>query len=169
MSGGGRILNWGIMVVIFALCLSISAAPHFFKTIAPLQHLPLICLCIAVILTAGDFPLWLLFIFGLMIDSIQGGTLGSSSLLLVLILPYIQLLSRSAVRFSLPRSWLLFISFLLLYQGGQILIQYILSEGTLPSRRLVFDSVAAILLFPILFAIVLYIGNRFRRNMMTPL
>ena len=158
-------LGWIVMTLLFALCLSISAAPHFFETIAPLRFLPLICLYIILVFTAGEFPLWLLFAFGLLIDSIQGANLGSSSLLLVLTVPYIQVLNRSAARFSPMRIWFLFIALLLPYQGGHWLIQYALDEATLPIRRLVFDMISAAVLFPIIFAIALYIHNRVGGNM----
>lgn len=164
-----RMMNWVIMVLLFALCLSISAAPRFFDSLTPLSFLPLICLYSAVIFAADDFPLWLLFVFGLLMDSIQGATLGSSSLLLVLITPYIQLMTRSALRFSLMRIWLLFVAFLLLYVAGQESIQFFLGYEDFPDQALASDMAAAIFLFPIIFGVVLWLSNRLNRNMMTPL
>lgn len=164
-----RMINWLIMVLLFALCLSISAAPRFFDAFAPLSFLPLICLYSAVIFAADDFPLWLLFIFGLLMDSIQGATLGSSSLLFALITPYIQLMSQSALRFSLMRVWLLFIGFLLLYLTGQAAISFLLGQENFPDQALALNTTAAILLFPLIFGIVLWLNNRLNRNMMTPL
>lgn len=164
MTGGGfkSLLSMIILVLLFALSLSLSAAPRLFETFAPLQYLPLICLGCAVILTAGEFPLLLLFLFGLLIDSVHNLTLGSSSLLLVLIMPYIQLLSRSALRFSFLRAWVLFTVFLLLYQGGQSAIQYLVHAQISALPRLALDTLAAVLLFPVIFAIILYCSRRLR-------
>lgn len=169
MTRNRHIFHWMIMVLLFMISLSLSAAPRLFESVAPLQYLPLICLGIAVFFTAGEFPLLLLFVFGLLIDGVHGLPLGGSSVLLVLIVPYIQLLSHSALRFSWLRIWLLFVAFLLLYQGGQVCIQFILSGDTPIAERLVMDILAAILLFPVIFATVLYFNGRGRDNMRTPL
>ena len=157
-----KFIGWIIVSLAFIFSLSISAMPRLLEDFSAFQYLHLVCLMLATMVIAGEISLVLLFVAGVLIDAIHGQILGSSSLLLVLIVPYIQLWSHSALRFSLPRIWLLFVGFLVLYQAGQIGLQMIFSQSELPLRRVVFDSLWTALTFPFILAVVLYVMRRFQ-------
>ncbi|NQY83057.1 MAG: hypothetical protein HRT36_08700 [Alphaproteobacteria bacterium] len=164
-----QILGWCLLLLVFVLCLVISTQPSIFAHFSPLRYLHLICLSVVITLISGEFPLILLMIFGLMIDSLHGSLLGSSSLLLVLIVPYLQLVSCSAVRFSVPRIWLMFVGFIVFYQIGQKSLQFLLRNTIIDYRAVLLDSLWAMILFPVIFAGVLYLFRRCSRNVTIPL
>lgn len=161
--------NWFIATLLFFLSLLISVQPPFFDIGAPFQYLHLMALMIILMLTAGEFPLWILLLVGIIVDTFHQNILGSSSLLFLFFLPLVQLFCQSTVRFSLLQIWGVFCMFLCCYILGQLLINTVLSKEEISLLTLLVNSIFGMVLFPILFAGVLFFFQLRKNGALTPL